>query len=726
MRKPTRRIGPVPLALLMAVVSVLAAAGAVARAGAAQVAPELACLQQDGYFSVGVSEWQNTGPDQFSFVCNYGYSADGSTRTHGVGITVEYACPPAAEQRFASVTGDNIVQRDGTISYENETGDFSTYSGDWTLSEKVFWIAEPQTFVTFATYSDESVWLAPGSDDVASPMLEQLAADLIASNRQVLPGCTVVPPEPTQTPTPTSPTTVDPRPHLPLCAEALAAIQGFGEGRLKKAGVDPGRSGIRVGLADLKAGFSTAIQAYNSAHPDAPAFASPGLPYGSAGALQWLFSEGGVISSVSENYVTGQESGLQQAIIAESAARGSAGGDPHLAPGDVYRLALDLTAGDSTQAMLLSHNTLRSLARAGDVGQTGVSQDLSFYDKYLVQVRDNADNAGPWYHLFGTGYYAMVDDGDYGEALTAGGMTVATVAGGWSVFGVRALLLLAAAGGSAHLALSSSEVTNALEQLYREQISGRTPDPEKFCYNVWGAVLGGLIYEQLPLKTTRGVVTPFSGFDAPAPVAPPADSLDATVRGEFLNFIQSPVAVQLEQDGQTMLFDQGASLEEVGLYGSIPGWVLPVPEEKGNWGLAWGSANGRTQTVTMEATRAGELVEMVRVSGETGEAAVYDFTPAAVGDRYTMTLDDDTVDPDLVAPDGSVIRPRVVSLGEGTGPAGSPGGSGDPRDPGGPDDNGGLDQDTVLGLVLIGLAVLLAAIVVAIIVVVSRSRRPRL
>lgn len=717
MPRTTRRIGPVTLALLMTLVSGLAGVGALARPGVAHAAPELACLEANGFFSVGVSEWQNTGPDQFSFVCNYAYSADGSGATFGVGITVEYACPPAAEQRFASVTGDNLVQRDGTISYENETGDFSTYSGDWTLNEKVFWIPEPQTFVTFATYSNDPVWLTAGSDDVGSTLVEQQAADLIAANRQVLPGCTEVPsssPTPTETESPTATTTPETPRNLPLCDEAVAAITGFGADRLKKSGVDPSKSGLRVGLDELKQGFSTAIQAYNTAHPDAPAYASPGLPYGSAGALQWLFAEGGVNQLVSEQYVTHQESALQDAIVTESAARSSAGGDPHLAPGDVYRLALELTAGDSTQAMLLSHNTLRSLARNGDVGQTGIPQDLSFYDKYLIQVRDGSDNAGPWYHLFGTGYYAMVDDGDYGEALTAGGMTVATLGGGWTVFGVRSLLLLAAAGGSAHLALSNSDVTNALEQLYREQISGRDPDPEKFCYNVWGAVIGGLVYSSLPFKSTRGVSTPFSGFDAPAPVAPPADSLDATVRGEFINMIQSPVAVQIEQDGATMLLDQGSSLEEVGLYGSIPGWVLPVPEEKGSWGLAWGSADGHTQTVTMEATQDDAVVQVVRLSGDTGKAAVYEFTAAHAGDRYTMTMDDDTLDPDLVAPDGSVIRPaRVVALDDGSTASDDEA------------EGGGLGSDAVIGLVLIGLAVLLLAIVVAIVVVARRPRTPR-
>ncbi len=722
MQPSARRIGPVPVVVLSALLSGMAVAGALAPSRAARAVDELACPVPDGYSHVGVSDWQATGPDFFSFVCNYGFAGNETAPAHGIGITVEFACPPAATDRMSSVTSDeNIIQREGTIAYENEEGTFLTYSGEWTLNEKVFWIPEDKTFVTFATYSNETTWLAAGSDDVANPVLEQLAADLIASNRQILPGCTELPsatfdPSPTNSPSPTAPTTtVDPRPHLALCAEAITAISGFGPERLRASGVDPNKSGLRVGLDELKAGFSAAIQGYNAAHPEAPAYASPGLPYGSAGALQWLFSEGGVIDAVSEKYVTGQEEALRQAIINESGLRAGHGADPHLAPGDVYALALEMTAGDSTRAMLLSHNTLRSLARAGDVGQTGIGQDLAFYNRYLIKVRDGSDNAGPWYHLFGIGYYAMVDDGDYGEALTAGGLTVATLAGGWSVAGARILLALATAGGTAHLALSSTDVANALEQLYREQISDRDPDPEKFCYNVWGAIIGGLIYNQLPFKTTRGIVTPFSGFDLPPPVLPPADSLDATVRGEFLNFIQSPVAVQWEQDGATMLFDQGANLEEVGLYGSVPGWVLPVPEQEGSWGVAWSSPLGATQTVTMEATREDADIELVRIDGETNQAAVYAFTADAAGDRYTMTLDDQTLDPDLIAPDGSVIRPaRVVSIGDP-----------EPEDaPDQTDGDAGLSGSTIAGLILIGLGIVLSVVLVVLIMVV-RSRRLR-
>ena len=454
-----------------------------------------------------------------------------------------------------------------------------------------------------------------------------------------------------------------------------------------------------------------AVGDYNATHFDAPAYVSPGLPYGSAGALQWLFASGGVNDNVSRQYVTGQEDALRKAVIAASDARASIGQDPHLSPGAVYRQALELTAGNASQAMLLSHNMLRSLARNGDVGYTGISQDLTFYDKYLLKLRDN-ENAGPWYHVFGIGYYQMIDDGDYGEYMTAGGLTLATLAGGWSVAGLRILLALGSAGGAGHLALSSTEVTNALEQLYREEIGGNAPDPEKFCFNVWGAAIGSLLYNDLPFKTLRGVHGPWSKFQRPEPL-PPADP-STYPQGTMINFTQSPYAVQWVQGDQTMVLDQGATLEEVSLNGNVPGWVLPVPEEDDTWAVAWGAPGDAVQEVTLEAARGGAQIEFVRISGENGQAAIYEMTAVAKGDRFTMTLDDSTLDPDIIGPDGEVIRPdRIVSIdiGDDLDPESAP-----PAE----EDDGNVR--TILG---IGAAVLAGMALVVLVVTLVSIRRNR-
>lgn len=646
----SRRIGP---ALLVVATFLFAALVAAPSSGAAAIDPAK-CPLPSGYSPSGINDWQATGPDVFSLLCSV---TDG---IFTVAITVEFACPPAATDRFESVKGDNLVERNGTLAYESELGDFEAGGSAWTVQEKVFIVPEPNVFITFVTYSNAAVWGAAGA--IGNSAIEGLSASMIADNRPALPGCPVA--------SPTAPTTsgsADPRPVLPLCDEIKNLIAGFSAKRLKESGVDPNKSGIRYGQAELQQGFVNAVADYNARHFDAQAYVSPGLPYGSAGALQWLFTEGGIVDEVSQAYVTGQEDALRRAVISASESRASIAQDPHLSPGDVYLLALELSEGNAGQAMLLSHNTLRSLARGGDSPLTGVNDDLTFYDKYLVKLRDGPENAGPWYHIFGIGYYQMIDDGDYGEYVTAGGFTLTTLAGGWSIGAVRVLGALAGFGGGLHLGLSSTEVTNALEQFYRETLSTKgpggkpnKPDPEKFCYNVWGAAIGSLLYDELPFKTFRNSGGPWSSFQRPPPV-PPSDP-STYPQGSMINFTQSPYAVQWVQGDQRMVFDQGSNIEEVGLFGNVPGWVLPIPEEEGTWAVAWGAPGDAVQEVTLEATRDNAPIEFVRIS-DAGKAAVYEFTAVAKGDQFTMTLDDSTVDPDILGPGGDLIRPdRIVSF----------------------------------------------------------------
>ena len=171
--------------------------------------------------------------------------------------------------------------------------------------------------------------------------------------------------------------------------------------------------------------------------------------------------------------------------------------------------------------MLLSHNTLRSLARSGDVGHTGIGQDLTFYDKYLIKLRDGPENAGPWYHVFGIGYYQMVDDGDYGEYVTAGGLTVTTLAGGWSVAGRPDPLALASAGGTVHLGLSSTEVDQrAGAALPRaDHADDRTARP------------GEVLLQRLGRRHRLAAVRPAPVQDARAASSGPCSELPAAAAG---------------------------------------------------------------------------------------------------------------------------------------------------------------------------------------------------
>ena len=167
-----------------------------------------------------------------------------------------------------------------------------------------------------------------------------------------------------------------------------------------------------------------------------------------------------------------------------------------------------------------------------------------------------------------------------------------------------------------------------------------------------------------------------------------------------------------------MVLDQGDTLEAVNLYGSVPGFVLPVPEENGSWGALWMAPADATQTVTLEATRDAASIEFVRIDGETGDAAIYEFTAATAGDRYTMTVDDQTVDPDVVAADGTVIRPtrmEKVDL---------------PDDPYATDESSSTESDddgvsTGLILGVAGGLGVLALVMIVVAVVGLRRGRPR-
>jgi len=137
-----------------------------------------------------------------------------------------------------------------------------------------------------------------------------------------------------------------------------------------------------------------------------------------------------------------------------------------LTPGDVLYLSLKQRDGKLNEALLLAHNTLRAIARPGEgnFAVTGVEGDLNMYKTMFVDLREG-DNAGPWYHIFGTGFYNVQQKAEN--------------------------LLVPSSIGSAG--------TNALEQFYREIKGGRVPDPEKFCFNAWGAEVSGDLFNEYKL-----------------------------------------------------------------------------------------------------------------------------------------------------------------------------------------------------------------------------------
>jgi len=171
-----------------------------------------------------------------------------------------------------------------------------------------------------------------------------------------------------------------------------------------------------------------------------------------------------------------------------------------ISAGGVFSLALVETDGDIGAAMLLAHNTLRSLGREeGDVLGTGLNaldqpssdedskKDPNWdpkknFNKIFRKIRGGyriidgkqgepknktvedaafaLDTPGPIYHLFGTAFF---------EIFTSGPVErwVSPAEQGWGQLG------------------------NQLEQWYREYWPGswQQPDPEKYCVNLWGIAI---------------------------------------------------------------------------------------------------------------------------------------------------------------------------------------------------------------------------------------------
>jgi hypothetical protein len=262
---------------------------------------------------------------------------------------------------------------------------------------------------------------------------------------------------------------------LPLCPEAVSLYEGFAKQRMQAAGItDPLHTSILMNNDFLVPDFQTAVLNYNGSHPDAQAYVTWSTQQ--VATLLWLFSNGGILpNAITRQFITGHEAELMQAIIQKSAEKAQQGdAEPRLSPGEVFELALELSGGDANAAMLTAHNTLRALARgdAATGGSMGVIEDLEFFKNYLVPVRGADDNAGPWYHMFGTGYMEMVSRGDWSPyVITAGAVAAGLVS---APFGL-VLVVLSQSKVNTESTVTS-RVYNGLEQWYREDLD---PKPKR-------------------------------------------------------------------------------------------------------------------------------------------------------------------------------------------------------------------------------------------------------
>ncbi len=432
---------------------------------------------------------------------------------------------------------------------------------------------------------------------------------------------------------------------------------------------------------------------------------------GTMPALTWLFSYGGMLDAVSDRFVfLKQASAAEQDKARAHPDQAAWGTEPalwwamkqrfdasgrKLTPKDVMELALQQRNGDVREATLLAHNTLRSMGREGDQEIVGVTFQPNSFSDMLETVRDG-DNAGVWYHMFGTAYFELQARGDLGPAAVS---AILAVTSGGSSAGLSMLFTLLQevdrAATAKERAVAASRLANYLEQLYREYRTGEAPDPEKYCMNVWAAQAGAWLYGgRVPmtgpdltghakdvLKTTRDLgLTAIRGL---------GDGLSATWKwitkprtsehfgggsslsgtGGFGRYrtgvLMSPANILWEGDGQKMLLDQ----ESEGLYGFYPVPLLPFYEaENGTWGAVWTYPAERDYKVTLTAVE-DATVHLVFYDNETGMAAEYSPEMKA-GEEVTVSVTAQRLGPAMLHSNGAVIEPKIVEYGKGDAEAG--------------------------------------------------------
>lgn len=461
---------------------------------------------------------------------------------------------------------------------------------------------------------------------------------------------------------------------IALCEEALSF---FTQEKMEKAGYGTGTerldSGIRRAESDLKDDFQKALDLYKQNHGEVYTTRNA---YGSVGAATWLATTQGMDPAINEHYVfyrgiaeQGTEPALRDAIVNFHAEKNKGQTSEYkLTPGDVFFLALQQRQGNATEAMLLAHNTLRNLAR-GDarpdqplVKLTGVAQQPEFVDKYLDTLRDSfrqggRDNAGPWYHLFGTAYFAMENQGDYGAAMTLLPLNPLVTGQAYVLKGFVSWALTEGGWKSSEQDLWSA-VANWFEQYVRESdAEGRTPDPEKFCFNVWGGKIGSNLMGQLPVRSASESAakalppgTPLPALPGPAPLEPGIAS------GTHAIGSGSPVIVTWQSTEYRMTVDQTTGASE----GYFPVVLAPLPEPDGTYALAWVDTGSEPYDLTFQAVRDGTL-HLLEYSGARGQAASYEID-VREGERLTMAVDPAGLSPAVTREDGSSLQPALAAV----------------------------------------------------------------
>jgi hypothetical protein len=482
----------------------------------------------------------------------------------------------------------------------------------------------------------------------------------------------------------------------PLCDEAVSF---FGMDAKKVADTP---SGMLVSYDDLSAGFDSAVAAYKQAHGENSITFSPGTSAYMAG--EWLFGYGGgggsdapavrkefsftnPTNKDSLDVATAQKDGTlytgvfrppagSEASLVQDMVRASNNATHKLTPGEVLGLALGETGGDGRKAFLLAHNALRGLGRGdlGDQAVFGLGTDLKFIDKYLQPLSTSGDDAGVWYHVFGTGFYHLQTYGKDPSGTAATAADVVTTAAYPLVFGGtlaarlftkypdRILSVLNSVrgfddrSGLSKLATDLGETpydrfAYTSEQAYRENpIFGRNAsDPGKFCYNIFGIKVATAFHNGFPKYHPVPTLTGTANGGAAPPVS------DGTV-----NLFRSFVDATWERDGQTLTMDHKTGA----LTGDLVLDVIPFYEQSNQaYGAIWVDSAAAPVNVTFNATDTGTLhVDSVDPSNQLTAYSV----PISAGDSLTYAVPEGAKQPVLAGKDGKAIEPAQANLNSDT------------------------------------------------------------
>ena len=456
----------------------------------------------------------------------------------------------------------------------------------------------------------------------------------------------------------------------PLCAEVFG-IDGFGKDRLNKAGfatMDDVRynTKIRKGYDKLADDFGGAVDDYNGKFPTNPARSLPVNENAMPQILSWLFTEGGMSESyskamtfntlspqelqkklkkkeISSKQLWGTEPGLFESMSEMAKQKGK------LSPKDVLMLALKHREGKLNEAMLLAHNTLRSLARGGDYMYTAVNVDQKFIADHLETIREG-DNAGPWYHLFGTSYFEIETRSSFGPLrdliwLKDLGKDTAN----------KLMEALGLSSDGAPAVDTMSTLANMAEQIYREQLGGRIADPEKWCFNLWGARLGSML-----LQKVQG---PRPEIPASAPQPLPVD-FPPTPKNEYdtpriFRIALCPVNITWENGTQRMMLNQKTG----NLNGDFSIRSIPLFEKDGSLGIIWQELSDQPYHLSFEAVKDGKF-RFASVNSKSGNLAVYE-KDVKNGETMSLQVDATSFSAPMQLADGKILNPTISKLKSG-------------------------------------------------------------